>query len=115
MSNTLNTPIEALEAELPVRIAELAVRRGSGGAGARRGGDGVIRAIEALAPLRFTLLSERRAHGPRGRDGGDDGLPGRNSRNGEPLPAKCEGELQPGDVLRIETPGGGGLGSPGES
>ncbi len=110
MSNTLNTPIEALEAELPVRIAELAVRRGSGGDGARRGGEGIIRAIEALAPLRFTLLSERRARGPRGRDGGEDGSPGRNSLNGEPLPGKCEGELAPGDVLRIETPGGGGLG-----
>jgi len=110
MSNTLNTPVEALEAELPVRVAELAVRRGSGGEGERRGGEGVIRAIEALAPLRFTLLSERRERGPRGRDGGGDGRPGRNSLNGEPLPGKCEGELTPGDVLRIETPGGGGLG-----
>ncbi|HET6829706.1 MAG TPA: hydantoinase B/oxoprolinase family protein [Solirubrobacterales bacterium] len=111
MSNTLNTPIEALEAELPVRVAELALRRGSGGAGGHRGGDGVIRAIEALAPLRFTLISERRARGPSGRDGGEDGKPGVNSLNGEPLPGKCEGELRPGDLLRIETPGGGGLGS----
>jgi len=112
MSNTLNTPIEALETELPVRVAELAVRRGSGGAGRRRGGDGVIRAIEALEPLRFTLLSDRRVRGPRGRDGGADGRPGHNSINGRPLPGKCEGELQRGDVLRIETPGGGGLGAP---
>jgi N-methylhydantoinase B/oxoprolinase/acetone carboxylase alpha subunit len=112
MSNTLNTPVEALEAELPLRVAELAVRRGSGGAGEHRGGDGVVRAIEALAPLRFTLVTERRERGPRGRDGGGDGSPGRNSVNGNPLPGKCEGELAPGDVLRIETPGGGGLGRP---
>ena len=66
----------------------------------------------ALAPLRFTLITERRARAPRGRAGGRDGDPGRNSRNGEPLAAKCEGRLEPGDVLRIETPGGGGLGPP---
>jgi N-methylhydantoinase B len=112
MSNTLNTPVEALESELPVRITELALRRGSGGAGRMAGGDGVVRELEALAPLRFTLITERRARAPRGRAGGRDGDPGRNSRNGEPLAAKCEGRLEPGDVLRIETPGGGGLGPP---
>ena len=111
MSNTLNTPIESLEQDLPVRITELAVRRGSGGAGTRRGGDGVVRAFEALAPMRFTLITERRSRGPRGRAGGGDGAPGVNTLNGRPLAAKCEGELEPGDVLRIETPGGGGLGS----
>ncbi len=111
MSNTLNTPVEALEAELPVRVRELAVRRGSGGAGERRGGDGVVREIEALEPLRFTLISERRAIAPAGRDGGKDGLSGRNELNGRALDAKAEGRLEPGDVLRIETPGGGGLGS----
>jgi N-methylhydantoinase B len=110
MSNTLNTPVEALEAELPVRITELAIRRGSGGVGRRNGGDGVIRAFEALAPLRFTLITERRNRGPRGRDGGGDGAPGLNTLNGEPLAAKCEGGMKPGDVLRIETPGGGALG-----
>jgi N-methylhydantoinase B/oxoprolinase/acetone carboxylase alpha subunit len=114
MSNTLNTPVEALEAELPVRVVELGVRRGRGGAGEHRGGDGIVRAIEALAPLRFTLLTERRRRGPRGRDGGDDGSPGRNSVDGEPLPGKCEGMLETGDVLRIETPGGGGIGGGGE-
>jgi N-methylhydantoinase B len=113
MSNTLNTPIEVLEADLPVRVRELSVRRGSGGDGRFRGGDGVIRSFEALAPMRFTLITERRSRGPRGRLGGGDGAPGLNLLNGEPLPAKCEGELEPGDVLRIETPGGGGLG-PGE-
>ena len=113
MSNTLNTPVEALETELPVRVRELAVRRGSGGAGLHSGGDGTIREIEALAPMRFTLLTERRRHAPRGREGGGDGEPGRNLLNGNPLPSKCEGELQPGDVLRLETPGGGGWGRPG--
>jgi N-methylhydantoinase B len=111
MSNTLNTPIEALEAELPVRVRELRVRRDSGGAGLHRGGDGVVREIEALAPMAFTLISERRRHAPRGRNGGGDGLPGRNLLNGEPLPSKAAGELRPGDVLRIETPGGGGYGA----
>ena len=108
MSNTLNTPVEALETEFPLRVRELSVRRGSGGAGKHRGGDGIVRELEALAPMRFTLITERRRHAPRGRDGGADGAPGRNLLNGELLPSKAEGELQPGDVLRIETPGGGG-------
>jgi N-methylhydantoinase B len=111
MSNTLNTPVEALEADLPIRVRELAVRRGSGGSGAHRGGDGVIREIEALASLGFTLLTERRAYAPAGRDGGGDGLPGRNELNGRELAAKAQGRLEPGDVLRIETPGGGGHGA----
>ena len=105
MSNTLNTPIEALETELPVRVRELSVRRGSGGGGTHRGGDGINREIEALEPLRFTLLTERRRHPPRGREGGGDGRPGRNLRDGEELPAKCEGTLEPGQTLRLETPG----------
>jgi N-methylhydantoinase B len=108
MSNTLNTPIEALETELPVRVRELSVRRGSGGAGAHRGGDGINREIEALEPLRFTLLTERRRHPPKGRGGGENGAPGRNLRGDEELPAKCEGTLAPGQTLRLETPGGGG-------
>jgi N-methylhydantoinase B len=112
MSNTLNTPIEALESELPVRVRELSLRRGSGGAGRHRGGDGIVREVEALAPMHFTVISERRRHAPRGRAGGADGRPGRNILNGEPLPSKAEGELRPGDRLRIETPGGGGYGPP---
>jgi N-methylhydantoinase B len=112
MSNTLNTPIEALETEFPLRVRELALRRGSGGGGRHRGGDGIVRELEALEPMRFTLISERRRHPPRGRDGGADGAPGRNLLNGDPLPSKAAGELQPGDRLRIETPGGGGLGAP---
>jgi N-methylhydantoinase B len=110
MSNTLNTPVEALETEFPLRVRELALRRGSGGDGAHHGGDGIIRELEACEPMRFTLITERRRHPPQGRDGGGDGAPGRNLLNGSELPSKAEGELHPGDVLRIETPGGGGLG-----
>ena len=111
MSNTLNTPIEALETEFPLRVPELSVRRGSGGAGRHRGGDGIVRELEALAPMSFTLITERRRHAPRGRDGGAGGEPGRNLLNGKPLPSKAAGELRPGDRLRIETPGGGGYGA----
>jgi N-methylhydantoinase B len=110
MSNTLNTPVEALESEFPLRIRELALRRGSGGAGSRRGGEGIVREIEALAPMRYGLIGERRRHPPRGRAGGGDGATGRDLLDGEPLPGKCEGDLRPGQVLRIETPGGGGIG-----
>jgi N-methylhydantoinase B len=110
MSNTLNTPVEALETEFPLRVRELSLRRGSGGEGAQPGGDGIAREIEALAPMRYTLIGERRRHPPRGRDGGGDGAPGDDFLNGRPLPGKGEGELKPGDRLRIETPGGGGFG-----
>jgi N-methylhydantoinase B len=108
MSNTLNTPTEALETEFPLRVRELSLRRGSGGEGARRGGDGIVREIEALAPMRFSLITERRRHSPSGRGGGADAAPGRNFLNGSPLPGKAAGKLEPGDRLRIETPGGGG-------
>ena len=66
MSNTLNTPVEALETEFPLRVRELAVRRGSGGEGSQRGGEGIVREIEALAPMRFSLIGERRRHAPAG-------------------------------------------------
>ncbi len=112
MSNTLNTPVEALETEFPLRVRELALRRGSGGAGAHRGGDGLVRELEALAPMRFTLLTERRRRAPRGRDGGTDGAPGKNALDGRSLPSKAEGDLAPGNRLRLETPGGGGHGAP---
>ena len=112
MSNTLNTPIEALELEFPLRAVEYALRRGSGGAGRQRGGDGVVRELEALADMRYSLITERRRHAPPGADGGEPGAPGRNLLNGEELPAKATGALKPGDRLRIETPGGGGHGAP---
>jgi N-methylhydantoinase B len=112
MSNTLNTPIEALELEFPLRALEYAVRRGSGGAGRRRGGDGVVRELEPLAEMRYSLITERRRHAPPGADGGDPGAPGRNLLNGEELPPKASGTLEPGDRLRVETPGGGGHGEP---
>jgi N-methylhydantoinase B len=112
MSNTLNTPIEALELEFPLRAVEYSLRRGSGGAGRFRGGDGVVRELEALEPMRFSLLTERRRHAPPGAAGGESGARGRNLVNGEPLAPKASGDLEPGDRLRIETPGGGGLGEP---
>ena len=113
MSNTLNTPIEALELEFPMRmIAATRCAGGSGGAGAFHGGDGVIREFEALAPLSYSLITERRRHAPPGADGGEDGATGRNLLDGEELPPKAIGQLEPGQRLRIETPGGGGYGSP---
>ncbi len=111
MSNTLNTPVEALELEFPIRVVEYAVRRGSGGAGRYRGGDGVIRELEALEPLGYSLITERRRHAPPGAEGGADGVPGRNLLDGEELPAKSIGTMKAGQRLRIETPGGGGYGS----
>jgi N-methylhydantoinase B len=112
MSNTLNTPVEALELEFPLRIVQYALRRGSGGDGAHHGGDGVIRELEALAPLDYSLITERRRHPPPGADGGLPGAPGRNLLDGEELPPKATGRLRPGQRLRIETPGGGGHGRP---
>jgi N-methylhydantoinase B len=112
MSNTRNTPVEVLELEFPLRVRTYALRRGSGGSGAANGGDGVIREIEVLAPAEASLLSERRRHGPRGAAGGGDATPGRNVLNGAPLGAKAVVALQAGDVLRIETPGGGAWGEP---
>jgi N-methylhydantoinase B len=111
MTNTLNTPIEVLEARYPLRVACYRIRRGSGGAGVRAGGDGLIRELEFLAPAQVSLLSERRARGPWGVDGGGDGLPGRNLLNAVELPGKAAREVLPGDRLRIETPGGGGWGA----
>jgi N-methylhydantoinase B len=112
MSNTLNTPVEALELEFPLRMIEYSLRRGSGGEGRFRGGDGVVRELEALAPLHYSLITERRRHRPPGAAGGGAGAAGRNLLDGEELPAKAIGELAAGQRLRIETPGGGGYGEP---
>lgn len=112
MSNTLNTPVEALELEFPLRVVEYGLRRDSGGAGRHRGGDGIVRELEALAPMTWSLISERRRHAPRGAAGGEPGARGRNLLDGEPVAPKARGILRPGDRLRVETPGGGGHGSP---
>ena len=118
MTNTLNTPVEALEFAYPLRVRRYEVRRGSGGKGARRGGDGVRRDLELLAPARVTLLTERRRYPPYGLEGGESGETGRNLRRPAPgaeweeLPGKCSLEMEAGEVLRIETPGGGGHGEP---
>ncbi len=114
MSNTLNTPVEALELSYPLRVERYELRRGSGGGGAYAGGVGVTRELRVLEDCRVSLLTERREHAPAGRDGGEPGSRGRNLLNGsELLPAKVSRSLAAGDVLRIETPGGGGHGRPG--
>lgn len=111
MSNTRNTPIESLEHAYPLQVDEYAVRRGSGGAGAGRGGDGVVRRYRVLEPCTVTLVTERRRLAPRGAAGGADGATGQNLLNGEPIPAKCRLELAAGDVVSVLTPGGGGWGA----
>jgi len=114
MTNSWNTPVEAFEHQFPVRIVSYRIRRNSGGEGLHRGGDGIVREYEFLVPAEVTLLSDRRARGPYGLMGGRPGKPGRNTltRNGsaKALPAKSRFEVEPNDVLRIETPGGGGWG-----
>ena len=112
MSNTLNTPIEgaSLEADIPVRVRELSVRRGTGGAGRRRGGDGIVREIEALAPMTFTLIAERRRHARGVRRG--SAAAGARHAVGRAAVVESRGGAPPGDRLRIETPGGGGYGAP---
>jgi N-methylhydantoinase B len=110
MSNTLSTPTEALELAYPLRVRRHALRLGSGGDGAHRGGDGVVRELEVLEPCSLSIIAERRRHAPRGAAGGGDGKPGRNLRNGRELPVKVTERLEAGDVIRIETPGGGGFG-----
>jgi N-methylhydantoinase B/oxoprolinase/acetone carboxylase alpha subunit len=115
MSNTRNTPVEALEHHLPIRIREYALRAGSGGAGEFAGGDGIVREYEMLAETTVTLLTDRRIGQPYGLRGGAPGASGRNTvlRAGgriEAVPSKGALRLFPGDRLRIETPGGGGFG-----
>jgi N-methylhydantoinase B len=116
MTNSLNTPIEALEYAYPFRVRRYGYRGGSGGAGQFRGGDGLIRELELLAEAEMTLLAERRRFRPYGLAGGEDGAAGAarltRAESGETieLPGKCSVQLKKGDVLRIETPGGGGWG-----
>ncbi len=116
MTNTRLTDAEILEARYPVRLRRFAIRRGSGGKGAFRGGDGLVREIEFLEPVAFSLITQRRTRAPWGKAGGGDGAPGRNlflPREGgaEALPPICGRRASAGDALRIETPGGGAWGA----
>lgn len=118
MTNTLNTPIEAIEREYPLRVVRYEIAEGTGGAGRYRGGNGLIRAIELVeGSARATLLADRHTRGAPGAQGGMPGVVGRHSlhRSGTetPLPAKTSFDFEPGDVLTIQTPGGGGYGTPG--
>ncbi len=112
MSNTLNTPIEALELEYPLRIERQQLAYGSGGAGLHAGGDGIERTVRVLEDAGASLLTDRRRHAPRGANGGDDGRTGANRLNDGLLPAKVDVELSPGDIVGVTTPGGGGWGAP---
>jgi len=139
MTNTLNTPIESLEMHYPLRVNRYQIRRDSGGLGAQKGGDGLIREIQFLTPANVTLLTERRTHRPWGVLGGEGGAYGENQLNGKllterrthrpwgvlggeggaygenqlngkALPAKVSLEAKAGDCLTIKTPGAGGYG-----
>ncbi|MCC7154983.1 MAG: hydantoinase B/oxoprolinase family protein [Bryobacterales bacterium] len=114
MTNSWNTPVEAFEHQFPVRVNRYRVRRGSGGAGMRRGGDGIVRELEFRAPAEVTILADRHARGPYGLNGGSPGRPGKITviRRGKPelLPAKVRFTVESGDRVRIETPGGGAFG-----
>jgi N-methylhydantoinase B len=115
MTNSLNTPAEALEYAYPLRVRRYSLRPGSGGEGKFRGGDGIVREIEVLTDCEVTLLADRRTRGPWGLSGGADGAPGKTfitRRDGtiEPMPAKFSTRLREGERITIETPGGGGWG-----
>ena len=112
MTNTLNTPVEVLELNYPLRITQYAIRRGSGGSGQFRGGDGVIRQYQFLEDADVSLLTERRIHPPWGLQGGEAGLCGRNELDGQELPGKVQFNAVAGQTLTIMTPGGGGYGRP---
>jgi N-methylhydantoinase B len=112
MTNTLNTPIESLEMHYPIRIREYSIRRGSGGDGRYAGGNGLIREFEFLEPAELTLITERRRIAPWGLEGGASGAPGKNLLDDKILPGKCHLFVEEGQVLRVETPGGGGVGLP---
>ena len=115
MTNSLNTPAEALEYAYPLRVRRYSLRQGSGGSGKYRGGDGIVREIEVLGDAEVTLLADRRTRGPYGLSGGKPGAPGtaalvRQDGSAEKLPGKFSVRLRKGDRIRIESPGGGGWG-----
>jgi N-methylhydantoinase B/oxoprolinase/acetone carboxylase alpha subunit len=116
MTNSWNTPVEAFEHQYPVRIRGYRIRSGSGGQGHHRGGDGIIREFEFLTPTDVTVLADRRLRGPYGLVGGEPGAPGKNTllkgKRAIAIPGKARFEVVAGDVLRIESPGGGGYGKP---
>jgi N-methylhydantoinase B len=116
MTNSWNTPVEAFEHQYPLRIRAYRIRSGSGGKGKHRGGDGIIREFEFLTPAQVTILADRRLRGPYGLHGGSAGAPGKNmllrKRGASAIPGKARFEVRAGDVLRIESPGGGGYGQP---
>jgi N-methylhydantoinase B len=114
MTNSLNTPAEALEYAYPLRVRSYSIRTGSGGEGFHKGGDGVVREVETLAPARMSLLADRRKRAPYGLDGGSPGALGQDYviRKGrrDKIQSKGSRLLEAGDIVRIETPGGGGFG-----
>jgi N-methylhydantoinase B len=110
MTNSLNTPVEALEYAYPFRVRQYSYRKGSGGQGKYAGGDGIIREIELMGDAQVTMLADRRIFAPYGLQGGEEGAKGRTLLNGKQLPGKCNTEAKAGDALRLETPGGGGWG-----
>ncbi|MDS0476775.1 hydantoinase B/oxoprolinase family protein [Natrinema sp. 1APR25-10V2] len=114
MTNTLNTPIEALETEYPLRVERYALREGSGGRGRYRGGEGLERAVTVETPATVSLLTERRRHAPKGVAGGEDGATGENLIDGEDVPAKTTVDVDAGTTVTVRTPGGGGHGEPDE-
>ena len=117
MTNSMNTPAEALEHAYPIRLLRYCLRPGSGGRGKWRGGDGVIRELRFLTKAQITLLSDRRKFPPYGLNGGEPGAVGSNvliRQDGKPeeLPSKITMWVESGDILSIQTPGGGGWGKP---
>ncbi|RMH74571.1 MAG: hydantoinase B/oxoprolinase family protein, partial [Actinomyces sp.] len=121
MTNTRNTPLEALERAFPLRVRRYRLRRGSGGGGRHPGGEGIERDLEVLEDVTVSLITERRVSRPWGLAGGEPGAPGENwllpggdESRAERLPDKCTVRLGAGDVLRMLTPGGGGWGTPGD-
>ena len=119
MSNTWNTPVEALEFALPVLVESYGIRRDSGGEGLHKGGEGLRRDLRLLCAARANTLGERRVTGPYGLNGGEPGSVGKDQRrrgdDWRQLPGKGLLELEPGDVISIGSPGGGGWGKPPDS
>jgi N-methylhydantoinase B len=115
MTNTLNTPVEAVEMTYPLTVERYALRDGSGGDGRHRGGDGLVRSVRVETDATVSLLTERRRHAPRGIAGGENGTTGRNRIGGTDVPAKVTRDVEAGTTVTVETPGGGGHGASDDS